>query len=323
MITLKKPQNGETVSLLRDIHKGFLSADRSSVTIENYDILDLKIESKDDSAPLCVEFFWEAPCEAEIVISESPDFTDCIYGFGVNYFLKCNFKAGTVYYWFVRTKDERSGVFTFETEAVYPRLLFIDGLSNVRDLGGWRSIYGKRIKQGLLYRGTELNSHHRITENGLYTMRYDLKISSDLDLRSKGEVLMDVYKGIYANIPCPSYDFLEHPENAKALFSFICNPNNHPIYMHCWGGADRTGILCFLIGCVLGMDLDDLIDDYEFTTLSIWGVRSRNSDHFKGFMQKFNALDGDTHNQKAEGFLLSSGITRKQIDTFRKALIEF
>ncbi|MBQ8474896.1 MAG: tyrosine-protein phosphatase, partial [Clostridia bacterium] len=38
-----------------------------------------------------------------------------------------------------------------------PRLLSVSGISNVRDIGNWKTTDGRRIKQGLLYRGTELD----------------------------------------------------------------------------------------------------------------------------------------------------------------------
>ncbi len=192
----------------------------------------------------------------------------------------------------------------------------------MRDCGGWNTVYGKRIKQGLLYRGSEMNSHVNITEDGLKTLSDDLKLKSVLDIRGKTEKVEDVYKGNYMNIPGSSYNWLDNPASAKVLFDFICDTDNYPLYFHCWGGADRTGVLAFMIGCVLGMCYDDLLTDYEITSMSIYGPRSRNSDHFKSFITPFEQLSGETHNEKAANFLLGCGITQQQIDTFRNFMTE-
>lgn len=38
------------------------------------------------------------------------------------------------------------------------RMMRIDGIHNVRDIGGYTTVDGKTIKQGLLYRSTELDN---------------------------------------------------------------------------------------------------------------------------------------------------------------------
>ena len=39
----------------------------------------------------------------------------------------------------------------------------------------------------------------------------------------------------------------------------IADENRYPVYIHCTGGADRTGTLAFLINALLGVGEDDLI----------------------------------------------------------------
>ena len=53
----------------------------------------------------------------------------------------------------------------------------------VRDVGGAITPEGKAVRQGLLYRGSEMNSHLTITEEGLNNMREVLKINTQLDIR--------------------------------------------------------------------------------------------------------------------------------------------
>ena len=99
------------------------------------------------------------------------------------YELPCaNLEIGSVYYWKVWSNvacrrfphgstmyakcpycDGRravaSDVASFVTEDLPPRWLKLNGkVSNVRDLGGWRTLDGRLLKQGMVFRGQALNN---------------------------------------------------------------------------------------------------------------------------------------------------------------------
>ena len=63
-----------------------------------------------------------------------------------------NLKIATTYYWSVSAGDVVSDVSSFSTADCQPRNIYCDGVTNMRDLGGWKTTDGKRVKQGLLYR---------------------------------------------------------------------------------------------------------------------------------------------------------------------------
>ncbi len=71
-----------------------------------------------------------------------------------------NLKVGTAYDW---TATDESGCVvdggSFVTEDRPPRLLKVPGVPNVRDLGGWRGLDGRRIRQGLVYRTAGFNDN--------------------------------------------------------------------------------------------------------------------------------------------------------------------
>lgn len=324
MIKLKSPKRGDTVELLTDIQIKFLKSDRTNVTVENFDYLNLrKSESGDYSFPKGIIFEWEADGEGSVQISTSEDFKNCLYSKSAcNSCCVENLKCGTRYFWRVVSGNEVSEVFCFNTADIYPRFIKIDGITNVRDCGGWKTIDGGRIKQGLLYRGSEMNSHVSITDEGLKTMREVLEIKSVMDLRWYKEVVKDVYKGGYVNISVAPYsEWFEKPEVTRAVFEYLSDKENYPVYFHCWGGADRTGTMAFLIGALLGQSYEDLIDDYEITSLSIWGARSRNSELCRGFLEAFNALEGESISEKAKKYLLSCGVSEKQINDFKNIML--
>ena len=57
-------------------------------------------------------------------------------------------------------------------------------------------------------------------------------------------------------------------QSIKELFELVSRADENPIYCHCWGGCDRTGTFCFLLGALLGMSYTDLIMDYELSSFA-------------------------------------------------------
>jgi hypothetical protein len=144
-----------------------------------------------------------------------------------------------------------------------------------------------------------------------------------LDLRRDTEIVEDVYKGNYKNIPCYAYtDIFEHPQAIRDIFQFFADKENYPIYFHCWGGADRTGTIAFLIGALLGEKIEPLLDDYEITSLSIWGIRSRNMPSFQKFFSMLNGFEGKNLQEKTANYLYSVGVTQKEIRTIKEIMID-
>lgn len=324
MIQLKKPQNNEIVEIMTDVQIKFIESDRTCNTAADFNYLDLKRGECDNSMPQSVKFEWEASDEGVVQLSEDKEFKDCYEKTGVNSCEIYNLKCATRYFWRVVCKNEISDVFSFETNGRAPRFMLVDGMTNVRDCGGWKTVSGKRIKQGLLYRGSEMNSHVNITDVGMKTMREEMKIKYVIDFRSTvDEIVEDVYKRGYINISVQPYcSWFKQPNSVmKSIFEILANEENYPVYYHCWGGADRTGTLTFILGALLGQFLDDLIDDYEITSLSIWGDRSRNVQRVQDFIEYFNNLEGATLSEKAENYLLSCDISKDMIEKFKKIML--
>ena len=111
-------------------------------------------------------------------------------------------KNDTEYFWRMGYTDKKgkirySPVSFFRTEEAFPRWIHIEGASNVRDIGGKLTIYGKKIRQGLLYRGCALNKRILVPRKGLDFLTGNLKIKSDLDIRSNdGPAVKHTHKRI-------------------------------------------------------------------------------------------------------------------------------
>lgn len=217
-----------------------------------------------------------------------------------------------------------SSVIHFKTTDIGPRVMTVDGIYNVRDLGGYMTESGKRTVQGLLYRGGEMDGNHHIalTEKGNETMSNLMGIKYDMDFRTLAECnfatespIASAIKthhiiGGYADVFGGGYK-----EEIRDIFATFANKDNYPIYYHCWGGADRTGTISFLVNGLCGVSEKELIQDYEFTSYSIFGVRADHWDgyNFDGFLAQLKTYAGDTLSEKIETYLLTIGVTVDEI----------
>ena len=98
-----------------------------------------------------------------------------------------NFRMGQKYFWRVTSGDSVSETRSFETYYDRVRQIEISCIYNVRDVGGRMTDSGRRVKQGLLYRGTQPEcmpeDKSALNDRGRLTMYRDLGIKTELDLR--------------------------------------------------------------------------------------------------------------------------------------------
>ena len=338
-IVFHAPRRGETVSLYTDTQRIFRSEEErrakldGALTFKWYALDDTGIER---SRPEPVTFRFEdieedAKDEGYLLLADiyedmrAPVFAVAQGGEAVLY----NLMAGKTYYFCIQKDGVRSPVSYFHTALDLPRCVKIDGISNVRDFGGY-SVEDGRIRQGLLYRGSEFERHSHPTKEGIGDVRA-LGLRTDLDLRGEARdtVIHPTSRLLgmdYILLPTVPYAALfdkKHRKNTKKFFTLLTKKSAYPIYFHCWGGADRTGSLAFLLGAFLGMKKEDLIYEYEFTSLSRWGTRSRNHPPFMDFVAAFEEFPGQSYAQKATFFLRELlGLSEKQCEKIKNIFIE-
>ena len=216
---------------------------------------------------------------------------------------------------------------SFKTADIGPRVMTVGGVSNVRDLGGYETAFGKTTLQGLAFRGAQLDikGTSRLTAQGAKLLGTDIALGLEIDLRTASETggltKSVVPSAKYLNSRIGSYAAAfssSQKELFRQIFASYADKNNYPIYVHCVYGADRTGTVCYILNALLGVDEKNLIQDYEFTTFSDAGLRSAATNaEMKAFLSSFNALSGSTPAEKAENYLLSIGVTSDEISTIR------
>ncbi|MFT5472838.1 MAG: protein-tyrosine phosphatase [Candidatus Promineifilaceae bacterium] len=343
-INLIEPADGWVSHLLQKHHLPKQNPDaENSSAVSGFQWNNLEVVNADRSHPHPITFSWErigrrwSTLSYDLVIAPTPYFdTDVMITGGISKPTMDigHLLLGTRYYWKVvaRKGDNviaESPVRALDTDATPPRWLRVPGITNVRDLGGWPLPNGKRIRQGMAFRSSEMNGHLRITDRGRKIMEDFLKIRTDLDLRGEfdgASPALDPDKVTWINAPISPYDCVAditfRAEYLK-IFKLFADPDRYPILFHCVGGADRGGTVALLLNALLGKERELLIHDYELTTLSVWGERSRWSEQFKALLDALRGYhdDPDDINAQAENYVKSIGLSDAELQSIRDLLI--
>jgi hypothetical protein len=301
--------------------------------------------TQDSSIPLPTYFSWSirgntTPALFDMSLSEDSLFDTSDFsekGLTDTFLLVWNLKIDTRYYWEVSARDGQnklveSAIGSFTTSPAWPRMLRIDGTTNVRDIGGRKTPDGFLIRQGMLYRSAEFNVGHPITEKGMEQLK-QLHIACDIDLRKAEESPQPA-------LPDPVRYF--HPVNDSGngiyqykdglistadlygkVFKVLADQRNYPVALHCRGGADRTATVVAILEALLGCSEQQMGEDYQWTSLSVFDLRDTTLDQWKGTISYLKSFDvqGSTVQAGACYYLLKQGLTIDDIVSIRKIFI--
>ena len=259
-----------------------------------------------------------------------------------------NLELGAKYLWSVAVAgSEESEPATFTTEAEPPRLLRAGGVVNLRDLGGWKGLRGRRVRQNMIFRSAGLRSSARrkggsmlggkytpgetwITPEGIATLKGDFGIRTDVELRNNQEAACMTSSVLgpevaWVHVPFAAYDFIDNPVRGREpfvrLFRTFLDEKSYPILFHCSGGRDRTGTLAFLLNGLLGVGDEDLRRDWEATAFGEESVKFGPS-RLERLVRYLGNVGGSTYAERCENFALSCGVTREEIERFRGIMLE-
>ena len=225
-----------------------------------------------------------------------------------------------------RTTDCRGSFTTADAN----RFVYLPGVNNTRDIGGYHTQDGKRVREGMIIRGTEIDG---LVESANYltdkSAAEPFGFKTDLDLRS-AELYSSVYKSRLGDnvahhfFNSPSYGEI-FTQDAKPIlrdiFAELADPNNYPIYMHCTYGADRTGTIVFLLQGILGVSNEDM--NLEFGLTGLYMSDYTSATYLNGLYGGLDGMPGKTINEKIRGFLLNDvGVTQEELDSIRAILLE-
>jgi len=340
-IVVLNPEKGSVLSFLTEVQKKYIAAEeeRAAYIGGDFDYLNLIRSEVEMSLPEPHMFRWTAVDGADKyritvtredgdmmrLTADQPTYPMPYMHAGCSY--TCQIEA-------YRGEEllDTSDVVTFATEYEVPRFIRLPDISNVRDCGGWKTSDGRRLAQGKIFRGSEFDRHCELKPEGVRVLQEEMRLKVDMDMRGEANREepgpLEPYGIERKLIPLSPYQEALHDQCTEAMrlyFTELCNPENYPCYIHCWGGADRTGTIVYILQAVLGVPEADLILDYEMTTLSVWGLRYRRYECFVEFRrelaERFGADGADVQTQ-ARRFLLSTGITEAQLAVLEENMLE-
>lgn len=267
------PKDGETIALLSGNVYEFCANYSKGIAIDYYK------KYTDTYMPTAVHIEWE-DLEGNPIyylkIGQKNDLSDArVYKTGAIDEYVEDLYAGCDYYYEVEAtvSDQvySTGIIHFKTQDL-PRTVLIANVKNTRDIGGCYVNGGRRVKQGAIYRGANLDA---ISDAGIEKMVDDFGIKTVLDLREPVYAPSTSPLGGNTNlINISGYQYqtgLQReaywPTIKNELLVFA-NSNNYPIYMNCNLGRDRTGTLCFLLEALAGMSELDIYRDFELSYFS-------------------------------------------------------
>jgi protein tyrosine/serine phosphatase len=158
----------------------------------------------------------------------------------------------------------------------------LDGAPVFRDLGGYRTEDGREVRRGRVYRSCALVE---LTEADVRVLRDRMNLRTVIDLRDKTEISQNglgplgkssirYYHVSVIDLPLDNSNvrsglvgrYRQIAEVGAArivrVMHILANPNSHPVVFHCTAGKDRTGVVAALLLSLLGVELDEIVNDY-------------------------------------------------------------
>lgn len=243
-----------------------------------------------------------------------------------------------------------------------PEFLPLEGCFNFRDLGGYATATGRKVKTGMLFRSDGLQN---LTSQDANYVRETLGLVTVVDFRNTHEVARDGRSD--AAIPWVNYLIEPVLEERGAItatgeedpaerltdmylwalrnggghlasaFNVVATVENLPAVFHCSAGKDRAGVFASLILGVLGVAEKSIVEDYLVTNQKVALIIQRLSsrpgnehmqripvDFFRAQAPAMEAVLAEVRavHGDAAGFFQSNGVDQATIDRFRATLLE-
>ncbi len=170
--------------------------------------------------------------------------------------------------------------------ALESRLVPLEGGHNLRDLGGYPTTDGRRVKWGRLFRSAELSG---LTAADLEQLA-EIPVRTVIDLRRPSEIReapdrlpASVTGAVHLPITAGDPSMLAAPDRRTAarrmeevyrglardnqeafgrFLALLTEPDRGPVVFHCAAGKDRTGFAAMLFLAALGVDRETIATDF-------------------------------------------------------------
>jgi protein-tyrosine phosphatase len=196
------------------------------------------------------------------------------------------------------------------------RVIDLEGCLNFRDLGGYATADGRRVRWRRLFRSDGL---HVLTAADVRRLSDELQIGDVIDLRSSAELRLDgrglleretairfhhlpLFDGVQSadreaagvmNLADRYFLLAEFAKEAIARVVNVLAESGAPAVYHCAAGKDRTGVVSAVVLGALGVRDEVIIADYAATQENLDAIVARLM-ATEGYRTMLEALPPDT-----------------------------
>lgn len=206
----------------------------------------------------------------------------------------------------------------------------LEGIVNLRDVGGLPLEAGGHVRRGVLFRSESLQEASAGDAEALVS---GLGIGSVLDLRSAAESIREGRGPLegaaltYVNIPLnpAALDLVRDPERPSGyltaqvyrgfaqdpygslprVFALMPELLEQPTLVHCAAGKDRTGLVVAMTLEIAGVSRDAVVEDYLRSAVANDRVNEMlsRSPRYRAHMQKADPEFYEVHEHAIRGYL--------------------
>ena len=98
--------------------------------------------------------------------------------------------------------------------------------------------------------------------------------------------------------------------------------DKYPVMLHCYAGADRTGVMSFALLALLGVEYKDIARDYAFTSFGVQGARYVKGSQLETWIKKLEKFEGKNLAEKCKNWLMKKGIKERVLEHIREIFID-
>lgn len=216
------------------------------------------------------------------------------------------------------------------------RMIKANSLFNIRDIGGWSTEDGHKLKYNAIFRGCrpdDITEADRSMMVGLLGLNVDIDLSETSGTQTVSAFGENVEVVDWDDIIVKWYYFSSASEIASSKTKLVAQLSSllsilqegKVIYLHCYGGADRTGVSMMNLEAILGVTEDEMMKDYELTSFSTYGIRERSdatNDHpMQYVIPLVKACEGANLSEKWINWLSDSGLTTEMVTALREIML--
>lgn len=183
------------------------------------------------------------------------------------------------------------------SDVITNRIFDLEHVHNLRDLGGYQAVEGKRVRWRKIFRSGEFYKATKsdtsvINSLGIKTIidfrskrsqterkdninvqnRYSLYVSKVANDSVSNEVMWNRFlrgdavlymQDLYEDI------LVKRSEEYKRFFDLLIDENNYPVLFHCSLGKDQSGVAAFLLLKALGVSTGQAEEDYMLSNQGV------------------------------------------------------